>query len=119
MKTSKTVTIPREELYNSVWNAPMRDVAAELGISDVGLKKVCKRHGIPTPPQGYHLMKDGPAKQRAHRDLPPMRSEHHGQVSFEVPSKTVTALTEEAAARARALLQQEQVVSAEVQRAIA
>jgi hypothetical protein len=31
----------------------MRDAAAEIGISDVGLKKVCIRHRIPVPPQGY------------------------------------------------------------------
>jgi hypothetical protein len=31
----------------------MRDAAAETGISDVGLKKVCDRHRVPVPPQGY------------------------------------------------------------------
>ena len=31
----------------------MRDAAAEIGISDVGLKKVCDRHRVPVPPQGY------------------------------------------------------------------
>ena len=29
------------------------DAAAEIGISDVGLKKVCDRHRVPVPPQGY------------------------------------------------------------------
>jgi hypothetical protein len=31
----------------------MRNAAAEIGISDVGLKKVCARHRVPVPPQGY------------------------------------------------------------------
>jgi hypothetical protein len=31
----------------------MRDVAADLGISDVGLSKVCERHRVPRPEQGY------------------------------------------------------------------
>lgn len=31
----------------------MRDVAAEFGISDVGLAKTCARHAIPSPPRGY------------------------------------------------------------------
>jgi hypothetical protein len=31
----------------------MRDAATDIGISDVGLKKVCIRHRVPVPPQGY------------------------------------------------------------------
>lgn len=33
----------------------MTTLAAELGLSDVGLRKICKRLSIPLPPQGYHL----------------------------------------------------------------
>lgn len=35
------------------WSAPMRDLATTIGISDVGLKKIFKAHGIATPPQGH------------------------------------------------------------------
>lgn len=49
----KTITIEREELYERVWKTPMYRLAAEYGISDVGLKKVCKKLRIPTPPRGY------------------------------------------------------------------
>ncbi|MGO4705794.1 hypothetical protein AB4072_08460 [Microvirga sp. 2MCAF38] len=31
----------------------MTKIAAEFQISDVGLAKVCERHRVPTPPQGY------------------------------------------------------------------
>lgn len=31
----------------------MRDLAGEVGLSDVGLKKLLKGHGVVTPPQGY------------------------------------------------------------------
>jgi len=31
----------------------MRDLAAKIGLSDVGLKKLLKGHGVTTPPQGY------------------------------------------------------------------
>lgn len=31
----------------------MRDVARDLGISDVGLAKLCRRHAIPTPERGH------------------------------------------------------------------
>ena len=43
----------REELYDLVWSRPISRLAAELGISDVGLSKICDRNQIPTPPRGY------------------------------------------------------------------
>lgn len=45
--------ISRRDLYNRVWSTPMVRLAKELDISDVGLKKACKRYGIPTPARGY------------------------------------------------------------------
>jgi len=43
----------RSELYGKVWATPMTKLAAELGISDVGLAKACRRHAVPVPPRGY------------------------------------------------------------------
>ena len=43
----------RSELYAKVWSTPMTKLAAELGISDVGLAKACRRHAVPAPPRGY------------------------------------------------------------------
>lgn len=43
----------RKQLHKLVWSHPMRDAAATIPMSDVGLKKVCRRHGVPVPPQGY------------------------------------------------------------------
>lgn len=43
----------RSELYVKVWAKPMTQLAAELGISDVGLAKACRRHAVPAPPRGY------------------------------------------------------------------
>ena len=45
--------LTRAELHALVWEKPLRTAAKELGISDVGLSKICKRHGVPTPPQGH------------------------------------------------------------------
>jgi hypothetical protein len=42
-----------QELQDFAWSAPMRDLAAKLGLSDVGLKKLLKSHGVITPPQGH------------------------------------------------------------------
>lgn len=45
--------LTREALYELVWSKPMRSAAADVGISDVGLKKRCRSLGVPVPPQGY------------------------------------------------------------------
>jgi hypothetical protein len=45
--------VTRQGLYELVWSMPMRDAAATIPMSDVGLKKVCRRHGVPVPPRGY------------------------------------------------------------------
>ncbi len=48
-----TNSIKRSELYARVWRTPLRRLGPELGLSDVGLSKLCKRHRIPVPPVGY------------------------------------------------------------------
>jgi hypothetical protein len=47
------VEYTREQLYEAIWSKPCMKLAAELGISDVGLAKTCRRMGIPRPPRGY------------------------------------------------------------------
>lgn len=36
-----------------IWEEALSKLAPKLGLSDVGLRKICKRHNIPLPPQGY------------------------------------------------------------------
>ena len=74
----RVVTLTREELHLKVWSAPLRTVAAEIGISDVGLSKACKRHDIPTPKQGYWLRRSDRKKVSA---LPP-KHEDDSQITF-------------------------------------
>lgn len=45
--------ISREQLYELVWKQPMTRLAKEFGISDVALKKRCRKLAIPTPSPGY------------------------------------------------------------------
>lgn len=47
------VLVLPQDLQDFAWSAPMRDLAAKVGLSDVGLKKLLKGHGVATPPQGY------------------------------------------------------------------
>ena len=43
----------RQELYEKVWQVPLRKLAAEYNMSDVGLAKVCRKLGIPLPGLGH------------------------------------------------------------------
>src|SRR5436190_13447129 len=43
----------REELYNLVWSKSMLALSKEYSISDVGLRKLCKRMSIPVPRVGH------------------------------------------------------------------
>jgi hypothetical protein len=62
----------REELYQRVWSTPMRTIAQEYGISDVGLAKVCRKLMIPLPGRGYWAKKE--AGQSVKRlPLPPIK----------------------------------------------
>jgi hypothetical protein len=62
--------LTREELYEQVWTTPMRKLAPGNGLSDVGLKKVCTKHKIPTPQVGYWAKKEF-GKRVRQTPLPP------------------------------------------------
>lgn len=62
--------VSREQLYELVWSRPVTHVARELGISNVGLAKVCARLGVPRPGRGYWARKAQGQKVRRAR-LPP------------------------------------------------
>ena len=47
----------REEFYALVWSQPMTHLAKQFLLSDVALHKVCRKHGIPTPPLGWWAKK--------------------------------------------------------------
>jgi len=42
-----------DDLIAFAWSAPMRELAARLEMSDVGLKKLLRSNGIVCPPQGH------------------------------------------------------------------
>jgi hypothetical protein len=70
VSTNGVITIGRQELYERVWATPMRTLAAEFGVSDVGLAKACERHRIPCPPRGYWAKKQH-GKPTRRLTLPP------------------------------------------------
>src|SRR5688572_26267959 len=104
MRSHKEVTLTRKQIYDLVWSRPMRDVARELGFSDVGLKKLCRRNGIPTPPQGYHLMGTGAEKARLLKPLPDALSRQQEKFYFRVPDLAVEEARDAAKLRAQAAM---------------
>ncbi|WP_027891138.1 hypothetical protein [Calidithermus chliarophilus] len=58
--------LTRQELYEKVWSTPARKLQKELGVSDVMIGKLCKKHGVPKPPPGYWArLRAGLAPRRA------------------------------------------------------
>jgi hypothetical protein len=47
------ITLTRETLYEQVWKTPISRLAADYGISDVALAKICKKLDVPIPGRGY------------------------------------------------------------------
>ena len=45
--------VTRKQLYDLVWSKPMIQLAKEFNLSDNGLRKICKKHNIPTPQTGH------------------------------------------------------------------
>ena len=52
-----SLSFTRREFYDLVWSKPMIHLASELGVSDVALHKVCRKHHIPNPPLGWWAKK--------------------------------------------------------------
>lgn len=50
---SETVSLTRDDLYKRVWEKSTVQLAKVLGISDVAIAKLCKKHRVPKPPLGY------------------------------------------------------------------
>lgn len=84
--TYRTVTFTREELFQRVWAEPLLKLAADIGVSDVGLAKACRRAEIPLPGRGYW------AKSRDYRQPPPLLLRASAQatetISFQVVAES-------------------------------
>jgi hypothetical protein len=74
------VKIERAQLYKQVWSKPMSKLAKDYGISDVGLKKICKKLNVPTPPRGYWARTQSGQKPNRAR-LPKLK---HGNPDFHI-----------------------------------
>lgn len=77
----------RTDLYQLVWEKPVTHVAKQFGISDVAVRKICVKHGIPTPPLGYWA-KLQHGKNVRQTPLPPLKEGQSDHVNLVVhPTK--------------------------------
>ena len=79
----KVVSFTAQEIFDKVWNIPVLKLAQEIGVSDVGLAKACRKAGIPLPSRGYW------AKQSAKRPAKPKLKLGSDLISFKVLDKTL------------------------------
>jgi hypothetical protein len=78
---SQTRSITRKELYERVWSTPMRTLALEFGLSDVGLAKICRKNGIPLPGLGHwRLVETGHPPE--HQPLPAIEPGQHETITI-------------------------------------
>lgn len=82
MATELPESVDRETLYELVWTIPMKKLAGRFGVSDVALRKVCKRLQVPVPSVGYWAkVYAGHAQDR--KPLSKARSESPGTHYFD------------------------------------
>lgn len=74
--------IKRSEVHRMVWEEALSKLAPKLGLSDVGLRKMCKRHNIPLPPQGYWARLP---ERRSPRRTPLPKPENDWDLEFIIP----------------------------------
>ena len=79
--TRSSEEISREELYELVWQTPMRKPGPQLARNGPSLTALCRKHQIPTPPLGY-WQKLAVSRAPAMPALPP----------FEPPQKTCNSI---------------------------
>lgn len=89
----KPIVVSACDLISFAWSAPLRDLAALVDLSDVGLRKQLVGYGIPLPPQGYWN------KVKAAREVPalpqpePRKPGQSGRVTVDERFKHVISVS--------------------------
>jgi hypothetical protein len=114
---SPEIVFERDQLYEEVWTSPLTTLAKKYGLSDNGLRKICKAMSIPLPAQGHwtkiaagHQVSRKPLPKEAARKTftsrPAIQSAEHksaddarfldAQIAFEANDKNKIAVGEQA-----------------------
>ncbi|MER9526660.1 hypothetical protein NKI96_24340 [Mesorhizobium sp. M0292] len=88
----KDILVLPDDLIAFAWSAPMRDLAAKLELSDVGLKKLLTRCGVASPPQGYWNKIRAGKRVPALPKAPPRRPGEFGRASVDARFKKVLTI---------------------------
>ncbi|RWC91892.1 MAG: hypothetical protein EOS32_27150 [Mesorhizobium sp.] len=88
----KDILVLPDDLIAFAWSAPMRDLAAKLELSDVGLKKLLTRCGVASPPQGYWNKIRAGKRVPALPKAPPRRPGELGRASVDARFKKVLSI---------------------------
>jgi hypothetical protein len=83
-RNGRVIRLTRAEFFNRVWSKPMLQLAAEWGISDQGLAKVCRRLNVPRPPRGFWAKKQAGHKVQRPR-LPTLPAGEAEEILIHVP----------------------------------
>lgn len=75
--------VMRDDLWAFAWSAPLRDLAKEVGLSDVGLKKLLRNHNVTTPPQGHWNKVHAGKPMRERPKAPDRRPGESGRVRLD------------------------------------
>lgn len=90
MTSEAYLNLSREDLYELVWSKPMLELAKDLGLSDVGLAKRCRKLGVPVPGRGYWARVA--AGQEPHR---PKLAKREGRVADDITLLAFAPVPEE------------------------
>lgn len=81
--------IRRADLYRQVWKTPLTKLCQEYGLSDNGLRKICRSLSVPTPPAGYWVRLEA-GKPVTMPPLPPAGA----QETYVLEARESTSLSE-------------------------
>lgn len=77
-------TYSRVEFYELVWTKPISQLAKDFRLSDVAIHKICRKHGVPTPPPGWWAKKYA-GKEAAQTPLPKPESGKSSSITISTP----------------------------------
>lgn len=80
-----TKTFTAHELFDMAWETPILLLAKEIGVSDVGLSKACRKAGVALPTRGHWAK---PTAKRPRKPKPPATNE---TIRFRVLDPTLIA----------------------------
>lgn len=92
--------LTRQQLYDMVWERAVSKVAPELGISDVGLRKICLKHDIPLPDARYRGLV-GAGRPARRKPLPALKAGQVDHIVIHAVEPHETAPEVDAAVNAR------------------